>query len=37
VDDADHAGAAEAGHHFVAAEVFKLFGDAGRRALHVIE
>ncbi len=37
VDDADHPGAAEAGHHLVAAEGFELLGDGRRRALHVIE
>ena len=35
-DDADHAGAADAGNHLVAAEAFELVGDRGRGAVHVV-
>jgi hypothetical protein len=35
-DDADHAGAADARHHLVAAERLELVGDRGRRAMHVV-
>ena len=35
-DDADDAGAADAGHHLVAAETLELFRHRGRRAVHVV-
>ena len=34
-NDADHAGAPDAGHDLVAAEAFELLGDRGGRAVHV--
>ena len=34
-DDADHAGAADAGHHLVAAEALQLVGDHAGGAVHV--
>ena len=35
-DDADHAGAADAGHHLVAAEFAQLLGHDAGRAVHVV-
>ena len=35
LDEADDAGAADAGHHLVAAEALELLGDESRRLLHV--
>ena len=35
-DDADDAGAADAGHHLVAAEILELFRHRGGRAMHVV-
>ena len=37
LDDADHAGAADPGHHLVAAERLELLGDRRRGAVHVVE
>jgi hypothetical protein len=34
-DDADHAGAADAGHHLVAAEALELLRHDARGAMHV--
>ena len=36
-DHPNHAGAADAGHHLVAAEAFQLLGDGRRSAMHVIK
>ena len=36
-NDADHSGAADPGHHLIAAEAAQLFGNCARSAMHVVE
>jgi len=36
-NDADHSGAANAGHHLIAAKAAQLFGHRARGAMHVVE